>query len=217
MKLALKLQLQDHSNLNDFKTECSFPPCNQSRYKLFNMKNTTNCKEKQNCIGNGFSFPEGTKTEIACNMETGVENLRCVINSENNIEPKFTLLQDIKNYQNCNDIYKKVIEYSELDRPSYCKLSKLPRQLGCEGNKMKYVYDVNQKQYPPWREDLCPPPKDQLPIGYKNPDLRYDYDNCVKKQTSTSTSSKKNSMIIASTLVILFLILIIFLFKKILK
>jgi len=215
-KLALKLQLQEPKLIDNYKTECSFPPCAKTSYKLFSMKNK-DCKEDQNCIGKGFAFPTGNDTTIGCNEEKGLENLRCVINKNNELEPTFTLLQDLINFKACEDIYKTQIPYEEVERPSYCKYADLPRAVGCVGNQMKYVYDINQGQYPPWREDLCPPPNDQLPIGYTNPDLRYDYDNCVKKAETTKKPDNKNIIIVAVSLFLIFLVIIFFIIKKKLK
>lgn len=213
LKLALELQLKDPKMLDSYKTECSMPSCKKSSYKLFNMKKTQ-CNEDQICIGKGYAFPEGNETRISCNMEKGLENLRCTLDENNNVQPKIMLIPDFTNFQKCMDIYKTSIQYDEVDRPSYCKYADIPRPVGCIEKNMKYVHDIVEAQYPPWREDLCPPPTDKLPLGYKNPDLRYEPDKCGKKQEKVSN---QKYIIVAISIVLLFLIVLFFLIKKILK
>jgi len=169
----------DNKNIMDtYKSACMFPSCSKSSYKLKDMKNI-NCSEKDYCIGHGTAIPKTTRdgTVIFCNLEKG-EGEICVINEKDFLEPEFALISNIKNYQRCKDIYKNSVPYSNVEKPSYCKISGRGRAIGCEGKYMKYVYDVIKPQFPDNREDLCPPPDDKLPLGYKKNDKRYDPIKC---------------------------------------
>lgn len=214
-KQSLDITITDDNKniMESYKSVCMFPSCSKSSYKLKNMKNI-NCTEKDYCIGHGTAVPKTNKdgTKIFCNLEKGDDEI-CVINEKGFLEPELALIPNIKNYKRCKDIYKDSIPYSDVERPSYCKISGRGRAIGCEGKYMKYVYDVIKPQFPDNREDLCPPPDDKLPLGYKKNDKRYDPINCgVIKEDKTTTN--KIYLIIFFIILIISIIMILFIKKN---
>lgn len=214
-KDSLDLQLQDKRLLENYKTECMFPPCLKNPFKMKSMKNTI-CTAPQSCIGNGFAVPElGNDVTINCNKEKGILNLNCVI-VNNKLEPKFILLSDFKNYNQCKDTYKRNPSYSEIDKPSYCKIGAVARELGCENVNgkplMKNVFDVTVPQYPLDNKSLCPPPKDKLPRKYPS---YYSSSNKCKKPEVAPTSPNVKYLIfgIVSIIILIFFIFLLIKYK----
>lgn len=212
-KNALDLQLQNKRLLENYKTECMFPPCLKNPFKMKSMKNTI-CTAPQSCIGNGFAVPElGNDVTINCNKEKGILDLNCVI-VNNKLEPKFILLSDFKNYNNCKDTYQRIPPYSEIDKPSYCKIGAAARELGCENVNgrplMKNVFDITTPQYPLDNKSLCPPPKDKLPRRYPS-----YYNSSVKcKEPEVKPTPPNVKYLIFGIVSIIILIFFIFLLLK---
>lgn len=206
-KLALNLQLQNKDILDKYDTKCMFPPCVKSTFKTYAMKKSEEmCSSTKSCIGTGFAVPElNSDTNINCNMESGIYDTRCVVNN-GNLEPKFTLLQDLKNYNQCKNTYKNFPEYTEVIKPSFCKIGLNARELGCDGpNRMKYVYDITVPQYPPNNSELCPPPKNQLPNKY--PSYTIFSTKCAEPEVKDTPSNvKKLIYMVILCIIILFLI-----------
>ena len=214
-KDALDLQLQDKRLLENYKTECMFPPCLKNPFKMKSMKNTI-CTAPQSCIGNGFAVPElGNDVTINCNKEKGILNLNCVI-VNNKLEPKFILLSDFKNYNQCKDTYKRNPSYSEIDKPSYCKIGAASRELGCENVNgiplMKNVFDVTIPQYPLDNKSLCPPPKDKLPRKY--PSYYSSSNKCKEPEVEPMPPNVKYLIFgIVSIIILIFFIFLLLKYK----